>query len=104
MFAPSHGGTVRMINSNSLPGWLVLSWAAKRRLLLSGLETVSGSSRLLTMRTVVALDGDSEFTMITAICGVTSTGRQMLHLIWRFTVGCVGSLQVTVIDFSTGPL
>src|SRR5450759_3803379 len=103
-FPGGRGGTVLTINSNSRPGWLVFSSAAKAGLALSGAERVSGCATLLTMRKVVALVGDSDVTKRIAYWGVTSIDRQMVPWICNATTGWLVSLQVTVMDLPTCPL
>src|SRR5437016_1025474 len=54
-----NGWTGVTIRSKFLPGSLVLIWTAKALLLLSTLNSVSGSSILLTMRMAVVFGSDS---------------------------------------------
>src|ERR1051326_190425 len=93
-----------MVISNSLPGFLVSTFAVKDLLLLSGSESVIESSMLLTIRTTVeALLGASTGTFRTANCGLTSMGFQSVPLICSVIEGWVLSLQLMVTVLSIAP-
>src|SRR6185369_14658843 len=98
----SSGLIVLMINSNSLPGSLVLSRAENALLLHSGSDKVTGRSMLLTIRTVsMAFDSVSVRTLSTANEGITSINRQTVPFNWRVSVGWLLSLHVTVTVLAT---
>src|SRR5437667_1612146 len=99
-----NGGSAVISNSNSLPGRTVFNSALKERLVHCTSDKASGSSRLLTIRTMlVSLVWVSLETLKTAIVGANSIGFQTVPLNWRTMLDWPGSLHVTVADFATAP-
>ena len=67
MVPVASGCTAVTINWNSFPSRMVLSSVVNDRLLHSGFASLSGSSRLLTMRTTeVTFDAESAVTFSTS--------------------------------------
>src|ERR1051325_821467 len=100
----SKGGLAVIVMSKSLPTVLVFNSAVNLGLLLSGAESVTGSSRLLTIWTlVVTLVWVSAGMVMTANCGWMSMGFQTVPLSCRPTEGWVLSLEVTVTVLRTWP-
>src|SRR6266536_1524913 len=79
-----NGGSAVMCNSNSLPGRTVFNSALKEWLVHCKSDRTRGSSKLLTMRTIlVSLVWVSLETLKTAIEGAISIGFHTVPLICR---------------------
>ena len=104
LMEPGKGGTAVMCNSNSLSGRTVFNSARNTWLVHSRSDSLSGSSRLFTMRTtLVTFVWLSSETLNTVVVGVTSIGFHTVPVICSTTLGLPGSLHVTVADLLTAP-
>src|SRR6266404_4740171 len=84
---PLNGGIAVMCSSNSFPSFTVFNSAWNDLLVHCRSDNVIGSSRLLTIFTIlVSLVWTSLETLNTAIVGVTSIGFHTVPLIWRITL------------------
>src|SRR5207245_11533352 len=98
------GGSAVISNSNSFAGSVVFKSALKEWLVQCKSDRVRGSSKLLTIRTIlVSLVWSSLETLNTAIVGAISIGFQTVPLICKTMLDWPGSLHVTVADFTTMP-